>query len=49
MKLYSWGSKFTIEFAEVSPTETRLTIGTHEAFALTGWDAAKRRRTSSFG
>lgn len=42
MKIYSWGSKLVIDFAELSPTETQITIDTHETFAVTDWGRGKK-------
>ncbi len=38
----SWGSEFTIRFEAVSPTQTALTVSTHETFAITDWGRGKR-------
>jgi hypothetical protein len=38
----SWGSQFTVTFEAVSPTQTVLTVSTHETFAITDWGRGKR-------
>ena len=38
----SWGSKLTVSLAAHSPTETRLTVTTHETWALADWGRGKR-------
>lgn len=40
--LFSWGSTFTLDFDEVSASETKVTIDTHEPFMATDWGRGKR-------
>lgn len=47
-KLYSWGSQLTVGFSEMSPTETKVTIDTHETFAITDWGRGKRAAAAFF-
>ena len=42
VSLFSWGSKLTVSFAEISPMQTKLTISTSETFALTDWGRGQR-------
>ena len=42
VKLLSWGSAMTVEFAKSTADETELTITTQETFAITDWGRGKR-------
>jgi hypothetical protein len=41
-KLWSWGSQITIQFEEISPSQTQLSIKPDETFAVTDWGRGKR-------
>jgi hypothetical protein len=39
---FSWGSKLIVHLAATAPSTTRLTISTHETFALIDWGRGRR-------
>jgi hypothetical protein len=39
---FSWGSKLTVSLAAHSPAETRLTVTTHERWAIADWGRGTR-------